>query len=376
LGVTTVHEASNGKEALALLEALDPPPCVLLLDLEMPTMDGPELLSALRRRRIDIPVVVVSSRERALMHSVSHLGIILGLRILDTVQKPLSRDTLGAALAKWQPATAVPAVRPQTLPIDGDALRLALDRAELLVHYQPQIEIRTGAVRGVEALVRWQHPTLGLISADRFIPLAEQSGVIHELTLQVLNQALLQVACWSAENLDLTVAVNISPLLLDRAELVNEISSLQRGYGVAAEQIILEVTESSLLTDAGAALEVLTRLRLRGFGLSLDDYGTGFSSMQQLARIPFTELKIDKSFVQGAHGRERLQVMLRSAVEMANELGMVTLAEGVEQREDLQILQQCGCTLAQGWLFAKAMPAAELAKWLSARNGASANATA
>jgi EAL domain-containing protein (putative c-di-GMP-specific phosphodiesterase class I) len=376
LGVTTVHEASNGKEALALLEALDPPPCVLLLDLEMPTMDGPELLSALRRRRIDIPVVVVSSRERALMHSVSHLGIILGLRILDTVQKPLSRDTLGTALAKWQPATAVPAVRPQTLPIDGDALRLALDRAELHVHYQPQIEIRTGAVRGVEALVRWQHPTLGLISADRFIPLAEQSGVIHELTLQVLNQALLQVACWSAENLDLTVAVNISPLLLDRAELVNEISSLQRGYGVAAEQIILEVTESSLLTDAGAALEVLTRLRLRGFGLSLDDYGTGFSSMQQLARIPFTELKIDKSFVQGAHGRERLQVMLRSAVEMANELGMVTLAEGVEQREDLQILQQCGCTLAQGWLFAKAMPAAELAKWLSARNGASANATA
>jgi EAL domain-containing protein (putative c-di-GMP-specific phosphodiesterase class I) len=376
LGVTTVHEASNGKEALALLEALDPPPCVLLLDLEMPTMDGPELLSALRRRRIDIPVVVVSSRERALMHSVSHLGIILGLRILDTVQKPLSRDTLGTALAKWQPAPAVPAVRPQTLPIDGDALRLALDRAELLVHYQPQIEIRSGAVRGVEALVRWQHPTLGLISADRFIPLAEQSGVIHELTLQVLNQALLQVACWSAENLDLTVAVNISPLLLDRAELVNEISSLQRGYGVAAEQIILEVTESSLLTDAGAALEVLTRLRLRGFGLSLDDYGTGFSSMQQLARIPFTELKIDKSFVQGAHGRERLQVMLRSAVEMANELGMVTLAEGVEQREDLQVLQQCGCTLAQGWLFAKAMPAAELAKWLSARDGASANATA
>ena len=157
-----------------------------------------------------------------------------------------------------------------------------------------------------------------MIAPDQFIPLAEQSGLVHELTLQVLNRALVQAVAWNAEELDLTVAVNISPLLLDRAELVQEIASLQQGYGIPAERIILEVTESSLLRDPAVALGVLTRLRLRGFGLSLDDYGTGFSSMQQLARIPFTELKIDRSFVRGVHERESVRVMLRSAVEMAS----------------------------------------------------------
>ena len=367
MGIVTVHEASNGSEALALLEALNPAPALLIIDLEMPTMDGPELLAQLRQRRIDIPIVVASSRERALIQSVSHMGSVLGLRILDTVQKPLTGSALAAAVAKWNPAAPAPREAPQALLIDVDALRTALDRNELRVHFQPQVEIGTGLVRGVEALVRWQHPTLGLVTPDRFIPLAEQSGLVHELTLQVLNQTLLQAVAWSAAGLDLTVAVNISPLLLDRAELVQEIASLQQSYGIAAERIILEVTESSLLRDPGVALGVLTRLRLRGFGLSLDDYGTGFSSMQQLAQIPFTELKIDRSFVRGVHERDSQRVILRSAVEMASELGLVTVGEGVETRAELGVLEDCGCTLVQGWLFAKAMPAAELTQWLRSR---------
>ena len=368
LGIATVYEASNGQEALALLDALDTAPQLLVIDLEMPTMDGPELLTQLRRQGIDIPIIVVSSRERALIHSVSHMGFILGLRILGTVQKPLTLASFGAVLRNWINEAPAAARQPQHEPIDLDALRAGLDAAQIIVHYQPQIEIKSGAVRGVEALARWQHPTLGLIFPDRFIPLAERSGLVHELTLQVLNQSLLQAMAWSAEEINLSVAVNISPLLLDRAELVQEIASLQQAYGVPPERVILEVTESSLLREPGVAMGVLTRLRLRGFGLALDDYGTGFSSMQQLARIPFTELKIDKSFVNGVHQREPLRVMLRSAVEMASELGLVTVAEGVELAEDLQVLQECGCTFAQGWLFAKAMPGVELAAWLKARN--------
>jgi len=368
IGIATVHEAGNGSEALALLEALDPAPDLLIVDLEMPTMDGPELLTHLRQRGIDIPIVVASSRERALIQSVSHMGAVLGLRILDTVQKPLTGGTLAAAIAKRDPGTPAPRETRQELLIDVDALRAALDRGELRVHFQPQIEIRTGIVRGVEALVRWEHPTMGLVNPDRFIPLAEQSGLVHELTLQVLNQTLRQAVAWRAESLDLTVAVNISPMLLDRAELVEEIASLQRTHGIAAERVILEVTESSLLRDPAVALGVLTRLRLRGFGLSLDDYGTGFSSMQQLARIPFTELKIDRSFVRGVHERDSQRVILRSAVEMASELGLVTVGEGVESRAELAVLEDCGCTLAQGWLFAKAMPAKELTQWLLHRS--------
>jgi EAL domain-containing protein (putative c-di-GMP-specific phosphodiesterase class I) len=175
---------------------------------------------------------------------------------------------------------------------------------------------------------------------------------------------MLQLVAWSARGVELSVAINLSPLLLDRSSLVEEIVSLQQGYGLRAQQLIFEVTESSLLRELAVALGVLTRLRLRGFGLSLDDYGTAFSSMQQLAQIPFTELNIDRSFVRGVCERENVQIMLRSALEMASERGLVTVAEGVEAKQELQLLQNLGCTFAQGWLFAKAMSGVELADWL------------
>jgi EAL domain-containing protein (putative c-di-GMP-specific phosphodiesterase class I) len=179
-----------------------------------------------------------------------------------------------------------------------------------------------------------------------------------------MDLAMAQTAHWAHQGLDLSIAVNISPLLLDRGELVQEISDLQRKQGLRAEQVVLEVTESTLLRELAVALGVLTRLRLRGFRLSLDDYGTGFSSMQQLARIPFTELKIDRSFVHGAADRESLQVILRSALDMASELGLETVAEGVESLQDWQLVRQFGCTLAQGWLLAKAMSATDFEPWL------------
>jgi EAL domain-containing protein (putative c-di-GMP-specific phosphodiesterase class I) len=153
-------------------------------------------------------------------------------------------------------------------------------------------------------------------------------------------------------------------LLLNRSELLDEIASLQQTHEVPAENIVLEVTETSLVRELGVALGLLTRLRLRGFGVSLDDYGTGFSSMQQLARIPFTELKIDRSFVHGAHARESLQVILRSALELANELGLSTVAEGIENMEDWRLLQEYGCSLGQGWLIAKSMSADEFVPWM------------
>jgi EAL domain-containing protein (putative c-di-GMP-specific phosphodiesterase class I) len=251
----------------------------------------------------------------------------------------------------------------RTLPVDPEALRAGIDRGEIVVHYQPQIAVHTGEVHGVEALARWNHPTLGLVHPDHFIPMAEEHGLIHQLTLQVMNEAMLQTAMWNAQGMDLPIAINLSPLLLDLPDLLQEISGLQQCYDLRAERVVLEITETSLLRELSVALAVLTRLRLRGFGLSLDDYGTGFSSMQQLARIPFTELKIDRSFVHGVHERESVQVMLRSALEMAKRLGLNTVAEGVESVEDLWLLQEYGCNFVQGWLMGKAMPAAELAEW-------------
>ncbi len=369
LGIGEVREASNGLEALALLASLPAPPDLLIIDLEMPTMDGPELLTRLRERGVESPIIVASSRERSLLHSVQDMGNTMGLCLIGGLQKPLRLESLSGILRNWDSVADRRKLAAHALPIDPEALRSGIDRGEIVVHYQPQIAVNTGNVHGVEALARWNHPTLGLIQPDHFIPMAEEHGLIHKLTLQVMNEALLQAATWNAHGLDLSVAINLSPMLLESPSLLQEISGLQQCYGLRAEQVVLEITETSLLRDLSVALAVLTRLRLRGFGLSLDDYGTGFSSMQQLARIPFTELKIDRSFVHGVHERESVQVMLRSALEMAMRLGLNTVAEGVESLQDWWLLQEYGCMYVQGWLLSKAMPAAEIMNWIQSHEG-------
>jgi len=363
-GITRVEEASNGQEALALLEVLSPHPDLLIVDLEMPTMDGAELLEHLARRGISIPIIIASSRGSALLNSVQDMGSAVGLHVVAALKKPLQIGTLREALGNINRVKQRLPKQTKKLPIEASVLRAAIDAGEIVVHYQPKVDIVTGNVRGLEALARWQHPTLGLVPPDEFIELAEKNDLIHELTMQVMNQALFQTAVWNMYGLDLSIAINVSPLLLNRSELLDEIASLQQTHEVPAENIVLEVTETSLVRELGVALSLLTRLRLRGFGVSLDDYGTGFSSMQQLARIPFTELKIDRSFVHGAHARESLQVILRSALELANELGLNTVAEGIEDIEDWRLLQGYGCTLGQGWLIAKPMSADEFVPWL------------
>lgn len=364
LGIEKLHEAGNGREALALLTAVSPKPDLVIVDLEMPTMDGPEFLVKLQELGFDIPVIVASSREQALIDTVREMGGVLGLHVLAAVQKPLQIDVLRQALQNAQSRETRRSAQRAELNIDAGALSDALDRGEIFVHYQPKADIRTGIVRGVEALARWKHPTLGMVPPDQFIPLAERNQLIHRLTLDVMNQSMLQNAAWRARGLHLPVAVNLSPVLLERSDLALEIASLQQCHGLTPDQIVIEITESSLVTRVGTALSVLAQLRLRGFGLSIDDYGTGFSSMQQLARIPFTELKIDRSFVRGAPERDSLQVILRSAIEMANRLGLVTVAEGVESLQEWRMLQEFGCTLGQGWLIAKPMAGDDLIGWM------------
>ena len=199
---------------------------------------------------------------------------------------------------------------------------------------------------------------------DHFIVLAEREGLIHDLTLAVMARALAQAAHWNAHGLRLSMAINLSPQLLESPPLVQEIAGLVAAHALLPEQVMLEITESSVVNCMGVSLGVLARLRLKGFGLSIDDYGTGFSSLQQLTRFPFTELKIDHSFVHNASRRSNLRVILRSALDMARQLGLVTVAEGIETMEDWKLLQECGCSVDQGDLIARPMPAAGLPGWL------------
>lgn len=364
LGIAAVHEAANGAEALTLLERLQPPPDALIIDLEMPVMDGVELIQALHQRQIDIPFIVASTRESALVSAVTAMAQGNGQRVELALRKPLSEAALRDLLLRCATVPTRPASRVPPVVCDPHALAQAIARGGITPYYQPKVDIKSGLLRGVEVLARWFDPVLGNISPDCFITAAEAHGLIRDLTMSVLQQALAHAAHWHARGLAVTVAVNLSPRLLESATLVAEVGSLVAGHGLKPEHLILEITESSLVSSQGLALGTLARLRMQGYGLSIDDYGTGFSSMQQLSRIPFSELKIDRSFVHGAHANPSLRAILRSAIEMAKRLGIRSVAEGIETLQDWQLLRSYGCNVGQGWLIGKAMPAAELRGWL------------
>jgi EAL domain-containing protein (putative c-di-GMP-specific phosphodiesterase class I)/DNA-binding NarL/FixJ family response regulator len=367
LGAQMIYEAASGIEALALLDMLVQPPDLMIVDLEMPGMDGIELIEQVAQRRLQVALVVNSSRELPLIQAVEAMARNLGLPVVGGLQKPLRADTLGAALETFGALRAAKSgsLAGEAPPeIDPALLAQAIGAGEIQVHYQPKVDMLTGIVRGVEALARWRHPELGAVRPDHFIAVAEREGLIRDLTLSVMDTALAQAARWNAHGLKLSMAVNLSPRLLESPTLAHEIADTVQRHGLPAEQVMLEITESSVVDCMGVALGVLARLRLRGIGLSIDDYGTGFSSMQQLARIPFTELKIDRSFVHEAHLRRNLRVILQSALEMARQLGLVTVAEGIETLEDWRLLQQSGCVIGQGYLISRPLPAEEILPWL------------
>lgn len=364
LGVEMIYEAGDGQEALDLLALLKLPPSLVIVDLEMPCMDGVEFIQHLQERKLNFPIIVASSRETSLLASVETMIEALGMHVLGALQKPLNQEKILGALKSFDGNLALPAKDDALPAVCETELAAAIHNGDIVAFYQPKVDIRTGMLKGVEALARWMHPTNGMVPPDRFIPLAEQSGLIHELTLSMLTQAMAQAALWNERGLSLKVAVNLSPLSLDIPGFVQKIVDLLAQHALQADQMVLEITEGSVVANLGMALGTLARLRLKGFGLSIDDYGTGFSSMQQLARIPFTELKIDRSFVHGAHSRQNLRVILQSALDMAKRLELVTVAEGIETIEDWRLLQESGCSIGQGYLIARPMPANDLPVWL------------
>jgi len=368
-GIELIYEAGNGIEALELLAMLVLTPGVMILDLEMPDMDGVELVHNLHVQGMSLPVIIVSGREQALIDSIATMTRSMDFQVLGALRKPLQIGALERALREYGDALTYPVAprtEPDLPPVGPVDLGQAIDRGDIIVHYQPKVDIRTGIIRGLEALARWTHPRYGMIPPNRFIPMAEENGLIRPLTLSVIPQVLARLAGWNARGLRWSVSINLSPSLLDDADLVPVIVEMVQRYGVAPAQIVFEITESSVASHLSVSLGVLARLRLKGFGLSIDDYGTGFSSMLQLARIPFTELKIDRSFVHGAHQRKRSRVLLQSALDMARQLGLVTVAEGIETIEDWLLLQSFDCCVGQGYLIARPMPAEDLPTWLQA----------
>jgi diguanylate cyclase (GGDEF)-like protein len=248
-------------------------------------------------------------------------------------------------------------------------LRAAIGNGELRLHYQPIVELPSAQIRGVEALVRWQHPARGLLAPGEFIPVAEQSGLIVPLTAWVLNEALRQSRTWSDEGRPMRIAINIgAKSLAESASLPTMLGDLLRSYGVDPGLITLELTESDIMTDAEQAIECLRELKSLGVRIEVDDFGTGYSSLAYLQRLPLDAVKIDRSFIMPMFGNAGTSSIVRAAIELSHALGLEAVAEGVEDPAVVEMLATMGCDFAQGYVFARPMPAEEVGEWMTANS--------
>lgn len=254
---------------------------------------------------------------------------------------------------------------PRRLALFGE-LRHAIDRKQLFLLYQPKIDLPSGRLIGVEALIRWDHPEHGVIPPDEFIPVAERSGLIKPLTLWVLESALGQCRAWHQAGLPLSVAVNLSARNLHDLELPEQVAGQLRASGVAPSRLELEITESVVMSDPSRAMDVLTRLSALGAKLSIDDFGTGYSSLGYLKRLPVHQLKIDKSFIIDLARNTGDTVIVRSTIELAHNLGLTVVAEGVETPEVRRKLIELGCDSAQGYGIGRPMAADDVVRWRAA----------
>ena len=353
LGAREVLEAADGRQALNLIrEAVSVD--IVVCDLDMPEMDGMEFFRHLGLEHHKAAVIISSAQERSLLNSVERMALAYGVRLLGVIEKPVTLGGLEDLLARRGLPNPHQGRTAATAPgFSLGEIQDGLHRRQFENMYQPKVGLKTGRIVGAEALARWRHPVHGVIGPDAFIATMERSGDINELTFQTVNRAARACRGWHQRHLELTVSVNLSIVSLTDMTLANRISEIVGVTELEPRHVILEITETTAMTQVGPVLENLTRLRMHGFGLSVDDYGTGFSSLQQLTRVPFTELKIDQGFVAGCASDASSRAIVELSVEMARRLGMTSVAEGVETQADCDVLKAVGCDMAQGYLFAK-----------------------
>jgi EAL domain-containing protein (putative c-di-GMP-specific phosphodiesterase class I)/ActR/RegA family two-component response regulator len=327
---------------------------VVMIDLCLGEQDGIELLRHLRRGEADPSVIFVSGMDDRIRSAASRIAVDLGLRVAGTLAKPIIPRRVHELLLS-NPTRARADLPNGTVDPSAYELDRALRGNEVHTEYQPKTDLLTGEIVGAEALARWRSPAFGLIPPDRFIPVAEQSGLINELTYRVLKDAIVACRGWRDLKPNCSVAVNISPYVLSDPRLPVEIEALLGENGLPPGALIVELTESAMISNLSTATEVLTKLSIKGVRISVDDFGTGYSSLQSLLRMPFTELKIDRSFVGVCQTDPEAWKIIRATLSLANELGMRAVAEGIETAAINDRLRDAGCDIGQGWFYGKSV---------------------
>lgn len=347
--------AASATEFEAFRQKLAGGASVVVLDLMMPGIDGIQVLRYLGDQRYAAEVILISGYDKKVLNVAVQLAKSLGLSVRASLQKPLKMERLREVLAR--PAQRrVSGSIDDSGPLNRKLIRRALNDDQLVVHYQPQFHIETRRLVGVEALVRWQHPRSSLLPASSFIQAFEKSGLIDELTLLVTRKILADRRRWASVLGRVPVSMNISALSLRDLSLPERLVAVIEEHSGTASDFVLEITESGLVKELHTALDILARMRLKGFHLSIDDFGTGYAMMQQLQRVPARELKLDMAFVQAMLLDESADVIVRKTIELAHELEMLVVAEGVETAEQLARLSAYGCDVGQGYFFGRPGP--------------------
>ena len=364
LGIEHVQEAGDGAAALALLrhlrrDAAPDAPEVVLVDLDMPGMDGVELIEHVAREQLAPAVVLVSALDPALLNTVQAMTRAYGLRVFGCVEKPLTLAKLQDVLSRSDDQLHA---RPDVADVDVPVamLREALAEGRILPWFQLQVEIANGKPVAVEALARWERNGDGIMLPRHFVPVLEQEGLAGALTESMLDQGCAWLKRWEAQGICVCLSVNVSPATLAEPDSADRYQRIVAGHGVDTRDVVLEITESSVMADVARTLGLLARLRLKGFGLAVDDFGTGYSSLAKLSQVPFTELKIDREFVTGAHDQPRKRAMIEASLDLARKLELDVVAEGVESVEDWRLLAELGCGVAQGHLVGMPVPGERL----------------
>lgn len=368
-GFGPVEVCPRAEQALLLLEAAVEGRAgaeqigLVLCNLQMPGIDGIEMVRHLARIGYAGSLILMGEDHPRVLQAAEQLARARQLRVLGCLGKPLTSQSLRLLTERHgkvqpQPGSGI------EQPYDARRLSQAIEDNELLLHYQPLIEMESSHVVGLEALVRWQHPRDGLIVPLHFVPVAEASGLMDVMTRKVLAMALAQARQWQDIGLRLCVSVNVSMDDLVSLDFPDLVVDMAARAGVSPSTLVLEVTESRLMEAPLATLDILTRLRLKGVGLAIDDFGSGYSSLKQLRDLPFDELKIDRRFISGAHADPALRGIVEATLRMASQFGLRSVAEGVEDQADWDYLRSIGCDVAQGHRIARAMPGVEVSGWV------------
>ena len=364
-GVGNVIPATSGAEALDQVDDSQQAIDIIVCDLQMPGMDGIEVMRQLADDGYSGGIILVSGEDKRVLRTAQSMAEVRGLNVIGTLCKPMPVHEIISLMNKY--AVVEQYAYESISDVTTNELDAAIRSGEISVHYQPQVDIKTGNVISVETLARWFHPERGMITPDVFIAMAERHDLIDALADSIIKQATRQGAIWHDQGFGFRVAINISMYNLCHLDFPDRITDIVNRSGMDINKLVIEITESRLVQDLGTYLDILSRLRLKGPLLSIDDFGTGYVSMDHLKQMPFGELKIDRAFVNGAYKDESARAILASSIFLAKQLDMTVVAKGVEVKEDWDLLATLGCDMVQGYYVAQPMDVEAFDAWLLKR---------